>query len=107
MPRPLEYDEIIDNLVKKTEEGKLSWSPTVDENTFVCVLEGEFTLKIVKFEYQEQDRVALSMPDKANSEIFLQAASSYESGYGKLCVFSPASREMFLNTGTTEPAPVK
>jgi hypothetical protein len=97
MARPLNYDEIIDNLVRKTEEGKLSWNPTVDENAFVCVLEGEFTFKIVEFPYEGEERVAFSMTDKANSEIFRLAASIGDRFYQKLAELHEVARRAALD----------
>ena len=97
MARPLNYDEIIDNLVQKTEQGKLSWNPTAQENAFVCVLEGEFTFRIVRFPYQNEERVALSMTDKSNSEIFLLAASVGELFYEKLGDLHEVARRAALD----------
>jgi hypothetical protein len=97
MARPLNYDEIIDNLAQKTEQGKLSWSPTSQDDAFVCVLEGEFTFRVVKFEYRNEERVAFSMTDKTNSEIFQLAASFGEAFYQKLNNLHEVARRAALD----------
>lgn len=97
MARPLDYDEIIDNVVLKTEEGKISWNPTVDENAFICVLEGEFTFRIAKFPYEGEERVAFSMTDRANSEIFRLSAPFGDRLYQKLSELHEVARRAALN----------
>jgi uncharacterized cupin superfamily protein len=93
VPRPINYDEIIDGLSQKTEQGKLSWKPTVDDNAFICVLEGEFTLRIVKFPYDGQERVAFSMIDKGNSEVVaLSVGENDELRYRKLADLHEVAR---------------
>jgi len=97
MARPINYEEIIDNLAQKTEQGKLSWSPTGQENAFICVLEGEFTFRIVRFEYQNEERVAFSMTDKTNTEIFQLAASLGERFYQRLADLHEVARRSALD----------
>ena len=73
MPEPINYDEIVDGLVQKTDEGKIAWSQVYSENNFSCVLEGgEFTFKVEKRYDHDADETSLSltMNDNQGNEIF-------------------------------------
>jgi hypothetical protein len=72
VPEPIDYNEIIDRLTQKTEEGKVNWEQVYSLNKFSCTVDGEFTFSIEKFQRfgQEDTIVRLSMTDKENNEIF-------------------------------------
>ena len=97
MPQELNYVEIIDNLVQKTDQGKLGWKPTVEENAFICVLEGEFTFRIIRFDYQGTDRCVFSMTDKGSAEIFRLASDRYDFYFDKLAQLHEAARRYALD----------
>jgi hypothetical protein len=83
--------------VQKTEQGKLGWKPTADENAFICVLEGEFTFRIVKFVYEGDDRCVFSMTDKANNEIFADSGSPGGFWFRKLAELHEVARRSALD----------
>ncbi len=70
MPDEVNGAEILERVLLKTDEGKLGWQKTANESTFICVVEGDFTFSIHRFEYQGDDRVAFWMTDKENEEVF-------------------------------------
>jgi len=45
---PADLNPILNKLISKTEDGKVAWKPTVETDTFIAALEGEFTFQIVK-----------------------------------------------------------
>lgn len=45
---PADLNPILNKLISKSEEGKVSWKPTYDTDTFITALEGEFTFQITK-----------------------------------------------------------
>lgn len=97
MPRDLGYDEVIDNLIQKTEDGKLGWQSTAEDSKFICVLEGEFTFSITKFDYQGDDRCYFSMTDSSNAEIIGLGASFGEFRYNKLAELHEVARRSALD----------
>ena len=72
MPEPINYDEIIERLTQKTEEGKVGWAQVYSLSKFTCTVDGEFTFSIEKYQPfgREGTFVRLSMTDKENNEIF-------------------------------------
>lgn len=44
----VDLNPILSKLVTKSEEGKVSWKPTYDTDTFVAALEGEFIFQVAK-----------------------------------------------------------
>ena len=55
------YRAVIDKLLAKSEAGGVPWKPTVEDDTFVAAIEGEFTFEIRRtgggaFEFQTKDK---------------------------------------------------
>jgi hypothetical protein len=70
MPEEIDETEILQRVLQKTKDGKLGWQKTVEEQTFVCVVEGDYTFSISFFEYEGDHRIAFWMTDKENEEVF-------------------------------------
>jgi hypothetical protein len=77
MPEEVEVAEILQRVIQKTDEGKLGWQRTVNDTTFICVVEGDYTFSIQRFAHEGNDRVAFWMTDNENDEVFRLAG-----GYG-------------------------
>jgi hypothetical protein len=48
--RELNYDELLDVLLRKTVEGKIDWRPTADESRFIAAVKGRQTFEIRRVE---------------------------------------------------------
>jgi len=99
VPEPINYDEIIDRLTEKTDEGKVNWEQVYSLNKFSCTVDGEFTFSIEKSGRfgQEGTFMRLSMTDKENNEIF-QVEHDVEYPLGrKLGDLHEAARRRALN----------
>ncbi len=99
MPEPINYDEIIERLTQKTEEGKVGWAQVYSLSKFTCTVDGEFTFSIEKYQPfgREGTFVRLSMTDKENNEIF-QVEQDIDSALGiKLGELHEAARRRALN----------
>jgi hypothetical protein len=99
VPEPINYDEIIERLTQKTEEGKVNWEQVYSLSKFSCTVDGEFTFSIEKFQRfgQEGEFVRLSMTDKENNEIF-QVEQDLDFALGmKLGGLHEAARRRALN----------
>lgn len=98
MPEPIKYDEIIESLLEKTDQGKVSWSQVFSTNSFTCTLDGEFTFRVDKWRDRDEDTwVRLSMTDKENNEIFQVERIESNLGGKKLSNLHEAARRTALN----------
>jgi hypothetical protein len=98
VPEPIKYDEIIESLLQKTDEGKLTWNQVFSTNSFTCTLDGEFTFRVDKWDDRDQDRwFRLSMTDKENNEIFQVERMDRNFGSKKLSDLHEAARRTALN----------
>jgi len=80
MPEEINGIEILRRVLRKTQEAKLGWQKTADENTFICVVEGDYTFSIRRFDYEGETRIAFWMTDNENEEVF-RLSGSYEPAF--------------------------
>lgn len=95
MPQPINYDEIIESLTLKTDEGKISWTQVFSTSAFTCSVDAEFTFKVQRSVRSDGTYYRLTMTDKENNEIFdVEEDADYGRRLGNL---HEAARRVALN----------
>jgi len=61
-----DYNPVIDKLLGKTVEGKVTWKQTYEENTFIANLDGEFSFEVGRV---NAEMVTFTMKDKDNNKL--------------------------------------
>jgi hypothetical protein len=98
VPEPINYDEIVDRLIQKTEEGKINWQQVFSTTKFTSTVDGEFTFKVERWQENEDTYARLSMTDKEDNEIFQVEADTDFGEFGrKLGTLHEAARRKALN----------
>jgi hypothetical protein len=60
---------LLQEVAEKTKSGRIEWEPLADDDHFVASVRGKFTLLIIHYSFQGEDRFSLVLKDAEGTEV--------------------------------------